>query len=59
MKDENDAQTIGWVDEEKVEQVEVLEGAEVFTLLASNPPLGVALNNLIVRTINDITEKQA
>jgi hypothetical protein len=59
MKDENDAQTIGWVDEEKVEQVEVLEGAEVFTLLASNPPLGVALNNLIVRTFNDITEKQA
>lgn len=58
MKDENDAQTIDWVDEE-VEEVEVLEGAEVFTLLASNPPLIVALNYLIDRTINDITEKQA
>jgi hypothetical protein len=67
MKDENDAQTIDWVDEEKVE---VLPAEEKFLTdgmyrhvlfgATENLPHSVALNDLIDRTINDmITEKQA
>jgi|DEB0MinimDraft_6_1074348.scaffolds.fasta_scaffold643904_1 hypothetical protein len=57
MKDENDVQTIDWVDEGKL----LTDGMYRHVLFGAteNLPHSVALNDLIDRTINDITEKQA
>jgi hypothetical protein len=66
MKDNDDAQTIDWVDDVELTENErkFLENredldlcADLFTL-ARNLPHSVALNNLIDRTINDLLTKE-